>query len=377
MDKHATATDGLAELAAALDESPNRYDRIVAAFRRMPTLAPPMAPDNLAHAFQLAYRVLGLPEGGAAMNLVQGATSWEAKHLIACALHLVERALHDDSCLYAGRAGTVQGYAGLDPATARQLLAPYLAHTAAMVEREPTAHFELGWRAIRAGRKPFAGVVLDWIAALDGRGIGMPGTRSALADADTLDRDPPLDTFGEEGPFLIDLLADPHVLRVSAAARRLGTFYGASGEEGDRAAPSLVAILQHLAALPRYRSSACGAFVAGFVELGGLEELFGDARLPADFDREAFVLDAFALGGREPYLPNAQSFWFYVHEHYDFDGPFVGRLIDAGHLYVALMCATEQNQKVEGMQSVLERLTRSDDPWIAAQAAHHLRAFYS
>lgn len=376
MNQQASLADGLAQLAAALDAPEIRYEAVISAFRATPAIAPPVSPAMLSRAFHLAYRIVGITEGGPPMTLADGSTGWQAEHLTACARDLVERALHDQSRLYRISDATPLGYSDLDEPAAERLLAPFLARCVLAVEAQPTFHFILGWQAIKAGRAPFRSVVLDWIAALDGRGVGMPGTRKALADAAKLARDPPFDDFDDEGRSLLDLLHDPHVMRVAAAARRLGEWYGDHDEKSESAAPGLADMLRCLTALPRFRPSACGAFVSGFAELGSLGELFDDPRLPSDFDPEAFVLDVLALGDDEPYLPNAQSFWFYVHEYYDFDAAFVGRLIDAGHAYVALMCATEQNRKVEGMDANLERLARHEDAWIAAHAAQHLKAVY-
>ena len=95
----------------------------------------------------------------------------------------------------------------------------------------------------------------------------------------------------------------------------------------------------------------------------------------AGFDLDGWVIDVLSAE-EETYLPNAQAFWFFVHEHYFARPDFVARLIAMGRAWVALMCATEARQAVDGMQPVLERLAAERDPEIARVARDHLDRFY-
>ncbi|XSG81441.1 MAG: hypothetical protein ACPW61_10190 [Methyloligella sp. ZOD6] len=120
----------------------------------------------------------------------------------------------------------------------------------------------------------------------------------------------------------------------------------------------------------------CGAFVHGLdTECYGLGSLASDERL-RDFDLDQWVVESLSLDEDEIYIPNAQALWFHVHEHYDCDPGFVTRLIDMDRAWIAMMCATERRERIEGMEPVLHRLAENPDPEIAAHAESHLARYY-
>ena len=65
------------------------------------------------------------------------------------------------------------------------------------------------------------------------------------------------------------------------------------------------------------------------------------------------------------------------HEHYCTDPGFAMKLIDIGRAWVALMCATELHEPVDGMRAVLERLVAEGwgQDW-ARIARRHLTDVY-
>lgn len=131
-------------------------------------------------------------------------------------------------------------------------------------------------------------------------------------------------------------------------------------------------ILLRVASLPINRRAVAGGFMENF-SFRSLRE----KPLMEGFDVEDWVLDVFAQVTPEPYLPSAQSFWFHVHEAFCTDPAFVGRMIDAGHLWEALMTATEIQDRVDGMEPILKRLAACDEPSIATSAKLCLERHYT
>jgi hypothetical protein len=68
---------------------------------------------------------------------------------------------------------------------------------------------------------------------------------------------------------------------------------------------------------------------------------------------------------------------FYLHELCCFSPDLMWRMLRGGHVALALMTATELNQRVEGVQPVLEALASHAEPSIAAGAQRQLAAYYS
>ena len=165
----------------------------------------------------------------------------------------------------------------------------------------------------------------------------------------------------------------------AGAARYLGALFADEAFRASPSTPSIADLLEQLRRLEGHRAAVAGAFVCGF-DWGteGLNALASDDVLTAaGFDLDGWVLDIFAYGEEPPYLPNAQALWFYVHEHYCTDPGFAMRLIDIGRAWVALMCATELHEPVDGMRAVLERLVAegADQDWVRI-ARRHLTDVY-
>ena len=91
------------------------------------------------------------------------------------------------------------------------------------------------------------------------------------------------------------------------------------------------------------------------------------------------VLDqvrALKAPAEDEFIPGTQAFWFFLHEYYDFNPAMVMRLIDAGHVWIAIMCATETPNRVEGMAPALQRLASLPDAGAASAARAHLSRHY-
>jgi hypothetical protein len=271
-----------------------------------------------------------------------------------------------------------------DRATAEARLKPFLRHIETILADEPTAHFRIGWDVARGGRDVFRPIIAEWLSSLDRHGIGMPGTADAIepaldlyARAEAESASPPI--WADVEREILPLLTHPHPMIAAGAARYLGALFTDEAFRAASSTPSIADLLEQLRRLEGHRAAVAGAFVCGF-DWGteGLNALASDDVLTAaGFDLDRWVLDILAYGEEPPYLPNAQALWFYVHEHYCADPRFAMRLIDIGRAWVALMCATELHEPVDGMRAVLERLVAegSDKDWVRI-ARRHLANVY-
>jgi hypothetical protein len=271
-----------------------------------------------------------------------------------------------------------------DRAIAEERLKPFLRHIERILADEPTAHFRIGWDVARGGRDVFRPIIADWLRNLDCRGIGMAGTADAIERALDLSERAEAESaspasWADVEREIMPLLTHPHPMIAAGAARYLGALFADEAFRAAASTPSIADLLEQLRRLEGHRAAVAGAFVCGF-DWGteGLNALASDDVLTAaGFDLDGWVLDILAYGDEPPYLPNAQALWFYVHEHYCTDPGFAMRLIDIGRAWVALMCATELHEPVDGMRAVLERLVAegSDRDW-ARIARRHLTDVY-
>jgi hypothetical protein len=67
---------------------------------------------------------------------------------------------------------------------------------------------------------------------------------------------------------------------------------------------------------------------------------------------------------------------FYLHELCCFSPDHIWRMLRGGHTALALMTATEINDRVDGVEPILEVLALDADPGIAVRARNHLGAHY-
>lgn len=346
----------------------------------------------LARVFSIAYRILGLDET-LDRAPVDRRLFYTATDLIETSFsdHLAQhrnftnyevrrqRGLNRPAREGAPRDPVPLAHAALTRAEAAELAAPYLRHLEKEIADHPTQHFALCWQVMQHPLPPWQGVFADWLDDIDRRGLGLGRSNEAL------ERALALRGLADDGrqklswknceETLLPQLQDPHPLIAINAARFLGSLMSDPETKfTGRSAPPLRQVLEHLRGLPIYRSRVAGGFVDGIYDhFGRYLDAF---RAIEGFDTEAWVLDILALEDEEPYLPGAQAFWFFLHEEYCADPGFVSRLIDAGHAWIAMMCATEIQGKVDGMQPVLSRLSESHDAEIAQQSARWLDLFY-
>jgi hypothetical protein len=395
-------TKTLAAFEAALAAPPADYATLIAAFRDL--VVPADATDaDLTRLYAVCHRLLGIEAGGPPADLRADMSEWQAGHLTACAADVVERTMYDPSA--STRAWIARSQARFrargqpvpdqvnddhlpprlaipwDVPTAAERIRPFLARLEESLAGDPAAHFKLCWDVSRDGYPVFRKVIADWLADLEGRRIGWPGTAAAIATARDLYA---LAEAAEPVPWsecesdLLPLLDHRHPMVAAGAARWLGALYADGGLEGETDAPALADLLKRLRGHANHRVAVAGGFVCGYdTSFEGLYALSSNKALMASgFDLDQWVIDVLAFEKRTDYLPNAQALWFYIHEHYAADPAFVTRLVDVDRAWIAMMCATELDEPVAGMRPVLERLTADSDPEIARPAKVHLDRHY-
>lgn len=398
-----TFQDDVARLANALDARPLDYDVLLDAFRRISVPASPGA-ATLTRLFSCCYRILDFDGTGLETRLRDDTGERCTGHLQACAGEQIESVMYDRNAQSRGWIAeriawhqengleVPEDYldADLPPAlnipwdkaTAHARIKPLLDYWQSTLANNPTAHFHLAWKVMHEGYPVFRDLMRAWMLDLEERGLGYPGTLAAFAKADDLLRrangERP-QTWAQCQRDVMPLLTDPHPMVVAGAARCLGSFYAEDDDPDEPDAPTLIDMLDRLSGLENHHALACGGFVCGFDgECSGLYTLQSDARLSEpDFVLDDWIIKIVARDHAEPYLPNAQPIWFYIHEHYDSDPDMVMRFIDLDRSWLAMMCATEVRATVPGMRPVLERLATDGDPNIAESARRHLASYYA
>lgn len=390
----------LAEFEHLLAEPRWRYEPLISVFRAGEIPAAPSCGD-LERLYAICYHLLGLPTPLSPPSVLEDLLPWQVQHLQACARGWIETTLYDrnahihafieeQTAHFVARGKPVPAAfqrSDLPPhltipwtvEEATTQIRPFLDHYRDGLGANPLCHLDFVWHVATEGYPVFQTVIDDWLRQLDDRQAGLPGTREALAAALSLNAGN--DTFRQWPDCavgLMPLLHSTHPMVVASAARRLGELYAEEAFAGIAEAPSLADLLRSLLANPQHIAIRCGGFVCGYdADCTGLSALSG-IKLPdgTPFDLDAWVLDIYRARPEEPYLPNAQSFWFYVHEHYCADPAFIAKLIDLGETWVALMCATELNEAVDGMAAVLQRLAHVEDEHVATAARQHLAEVY-
>ena len=398
----ATSLDAvLDQFDAALAARPIQYDALINAFRSL-EIPNGVTDAQLSRVLSVCCRVLG----GDANPTDRDLTLEQGNHLTSCALDQAMRILRDPDAhtrawiarmqdRFRARGEAVPEDLNADRlpppfevpwdrATAEERLKPFLRHIETILADEPTAHFRIGWDVARGGRDVFRPIIAEWLRSLDRHGIGMAGTADAIERALDLsaraeDAGTSPASWAHVDREIMPLLTHPHPMIAAGAARYLGALFADEAFRAAASTPSIADLLEQLRRLEGHRAAVAGAFVCGF-DWGteGLNALASDDVLTAaGFDLDGWVLDIFAYGEEPPYLPNAQALWFYVHEHYCTDPGFAMRLIDIGRAWVALMCATELHEPVDGMRAVLERLVAegSGQDWVRI-ARRHLTDVY-
>ena len=403
-----------AEFESALTRAPC-YGPVISAFRAL-EIPGDVTDEQLTSLYSICYAILSIEPSDHTCN-EEGLDHWQAGHLIACAREEIEQSMYDPNAStrawierskqrFRDRGEPVPDEYEEDelpPAleipwdeeTAWSRIRPFLDRCEEFIAREPLFHLPLCWKVHHDGYPVFQSVIQRWMKELDAKGLGPPDTIAAFAKAVELSH---LGFALEDAPWsrveteLISLLEHSHPMVAAGAARCLGELYadedfdfdsededGAYSETRPSGHPGLVEILERLRKVNGHRVHVAGGFICGFDEsaMGGMHGLSKHPAVKAArFDFDQWVLDILAREKEEPYLPNTQSFWFYVHEHYDFDPQFCMRLIDNDRSFVALMCATEQHEPVQGMKPVLQRLAEDDDEEIAHAARQHLTSVY-
>lgn len=262
---------------------------------------------------------------------------------------------------------TPKPHVPLDVDEATALAVPYLAWLEKSIAKAQYSHLELAWNVARRPVAPFDVVFENWLADLDARGLGTGNSLPALQVAQALEQ------IACEGRQVLawqtcvdeifPKMEDPHPMVAGCAGKLMGSMYACGADRFGKTTPwPLTQMLEHLTQVAPCRRAVAGGFIAGFEELQYLIEDAGEG-----FDLDAWVMAILAHPLDEPYVPGAQAFWFYVHEHYWRDVDFMMRLLDAGHDWIAYMCATE-GAELDLVRPVLDRIAGADDSDLAAAA---------
>ncbi|MGR3491286.1 MAG: hypothetical protein ACU0DW_04450 [Shimia sp.] len=252
----------------------------------------------------------------------------------------------------------------LERAEAEAAMAPVLAELACMARRSPFLPLKLCWSLVESPLAPFDAVVWAWLEDQSwfGGGSEADAFRTALAFAH-------LHREGRQrlGPGRIEAqvwprMADAHPLVASQAGYFLGGMYDAGEERLQGKAPPLSAVLDRIATLPGHRRAVAGAFLNGLADCDDpFHMLATDGRCAAaGFDVREWILRVLDGSEEERYISGAQAFWFYIHEYFCTDVPFVVQLIKHGHHWIAWMCITELHPPAKGMDVALRALAAAD-----------------
>ncbi|MEJ6390929.1 hypothetical protein [Gymnodinialimonas ulvae] len=247
----------------------------------------------------------------------------------------------------------------MDLEEATGLVAPYLARLEAEIAEKPYSHLKLAWDVFRRPVAPFDVVFEHWLADLDARGVGTGDSLPALREAQALEK------IAQEGrqvvgwqtceDVLLPKLEHPHPMVAGCAGKLVGSLYTPDMDRFGNTTPwPLTKMMDHLTHVQGCRRAVAGGFVVAFDEMPYLVEDLGDA-----FDLDAWVMEILAHPLGEPYVPGAQAFWFHVHEYYWRDVDFMFGLLDAGHDWIAYMCATE-GAELALVRPVLDRIVAGE-----------------
>jgi hypothetical protein len=162
---------------------------------------------------------------------------------------------------------------------------------------------------------------------------------------------------------MIGLLDHPSDYVRGCAAHLLGNF---CDDESD---PNFQALLEIIGGKELERPGVAGPFWSP-------RHSFGDeTQEPVTL----WMLDLYERRkGAVPALPVMpfSDIEFYLHELCSFSPELMWRMLRGGHTALALMTATEINDRVDGVQPILETLASDADPGIAVRARNHLAAHY-
>jgi hypothetical protein len=265
---------------------------------------------------------------------------------------------------------------------ARALIQPLFAQYEAGMGAAPYTHFRLAWDVLEHPVAPFDQVFDAWLREVEVKGLGMGDSHSslrrAMAFCGLAERGRQRVSRKGVDTIFLPVLDSPNAMLAAASARFIGRVHGHPEDFYNHGTPwDLPDLLTHIAGRPAgVRRAVAGGFLNGFADCDEPFALLRADDRMAGFDLDAWVFAILNDTPEEVLIPSAQAFWFYVHEGFAFDPAFVSRLIDQGHHWEAMMCATEIRAEVEGMAPVLQRLVVEADDEIGGAAARHLKAHY-
>jgi len=182
----------------------------------------------------------------------------------------------------------------------------------------------------------------------------------------------------------IDLLDHENPILRTNAAKCLGETYLDFIEPDEFDGHQEISLVNMLALLKRKQQegkNVLGAFINGVCYEGHLQQLKNHPNL----QNTRFALDKYLIETAinsteyEPDTPGSQSFWFYLHEYFDFNPKALHQLLDGKRFWLAMMCATESMYygSFEIMLPIFERLQKEAPQNIKKETKRQLDIYYS
>jgi hypothetical protein len=236
-----------------------------------------------------------------------------------------------------------------------------------------------------AEKPPYKGLVLEWLHQL-----------ANAEDEQILDPDAIVaaqiylgiydDAIWEEvGTMLISLLDHANLNIRACAAYQIGKFYSkvvlshfsgdelewAMNDETIRRNQQLVAGMPPLEAmLQQIRNKE--------IERPGLAGAFWGEISKKSFDAKEWLLDVLEHSPEpEPYIPYFPcNLAFDAHERFSEDADAIRRLLNMGHIDLALMAATDQSRKIAELEPLLIEMGNHTEPEVVRIASWSLAYYY-
>ena len=346
------------------------YQTIINLFRKLQIPPKPTARE-LTNLYQLMYKLLDYGED---KNVNPNFSYTCKEHIRACALEMVERTLYNDTL----RSGLVIPW---NENQAEMNLKPLFDfYNYWITKGSDFIHTE--WKVLTKGYPVFKNIFRNWMKELEVKEFKQEGYLEGFELAVKLDELIEKQGYGKENFSwqyckinFLPLLDKKHIMVRAGAARNLGRFYYYSSEDEIKKAPSLPEILEILKQKEIENAGVVGPFIDG-LDYCGISTLLAETIKKENFDLTNWILDVLKKSKTEPYFPNAQPLWFYAHEYFCYIPEAVEELIKMGREELAIYSATDHPGKIEGMEPVLLKLTKSKNEDWSNWAKSHLKEYY-
>jgi len=170
-------------------------------------------------------------------------------------------------------------------------------------------------------------------------------------------------------PYTKLLSHDSYLVRAAAAMALGRLFFGLHTKTESRIVPALSNLLVMIRDRERITPGVAGPFLCGAVWGIAPDEWssFADG-----FDMESWFIQTLRHSGQEREVPHIQSLEFYAHELFSDDANAIREFLMMGRKELAVMTATDRPSAIPDLLPVLEEMSASSDPEIAAAIREYL-----